>query len=123
MAKVTVNGEIFDFDRDRKPLAEMLALEKAMDTTYGQWEEGLQAGSARALAGFVWLVWRRDGRDVKFSDIEDGTVEVNFAEFSLEDGEATLGPTTPTVSSTTGDGTSPRSARSASARGRSASST
>jgi hypothetical protein len=126
LTKVTINGEKFDFDRDRKPLAEMLALEKALNITYGEWESGLQAGSARSMAGFIWLVWRRDGRDIKFADIESGAVEINFGEFTIDEDEGPPGPTTGAgsreASNTTGASTSARSRRSsASGPGRSAS--
>ena len=124
MAKVTINGEVFEFDRSRKPMSEALALEKALGISYGQWEEDMQAGSARALAGFMWLVWRRDGRDIDFADIESGKVDIELNEFIVEDdGDADVDPTTRGASNTTGASTSPRSANSGSARGKSASST
>jgi len=118
VAKVHINGEIFDFDRGSRPMSEMIALEKALDTTYSQWETAMQAGSARALAGLVWLVWRRDGRDVKFSDIESGKVEVEYNTFTIDAEDGAVDPTTPPGSPTTGDGISPRSRRSTSDRGR-----
>ena len=99
MAKIFINGETFDFDRSKKPLSEMLALEKALGIPYGEWETLLAAGSARALAGFCWLVWRRDGRDVAFADIEDGTVEIDLNTFDVEQdpepGEQEADPTPP----------------------------
>ena len=109
MAKVRIGGEYFDFDFSSQPLAEMLALEKALNVTYGQWSSDRQAGSARALAGLIWLVWRRNGREVDFADIESGVVPVDLAEFELEDsGEApdpTRSPSGQEASTTTGAGT------------------
>ena len=88
MAKVTISAdgvtETFEFDRSHKPLSEMIALEKALGITYGQWEGELAEGSARALAGFCWLILRRDGRDVTFADIENGTVAIDLAAFDVE---------------------------------------
>src|SRR5215510_5252650 len=69
MAKIRINGEYFEFDRDYKPMSEALALEKALKITYGQWERDLTAGSARAIAGLIWVVWRRNGREVDFAEI------------------------------------------------------
>ena len=116
MAKIRINGELFDFDRDYKPMAEALVLEKTLGTTYGQWEQDLAEGSARAIAGLIWLVWRRNGREVDFADIESGAVDVNLAAFGAEDEEAPPGPTTGPVgqeaSPTTGPGTSGRSRKS-----------
>jgi hypothetical protein len=134
VAKVRINGETFEFDRVRKPLAEMMALEKVLGIPYGQWEADLQAGSARALAGFVWLVWRREGRDVAFSAIESGEVEIDYnsIEFEKDDDQkpddgvdptpGTPGPSTASTSSAPGPaaGSSP-SAVSASGRGKSGS--
>ena len=118
MAKVTINGEVFGWDPSRKPMSEALAIETALKCRYADWEEDIQAGSARALAGFIWLVWRRDGRDVKFSDIESGKVEVEYNTFTIDAEDGAVDPTTPPGSPTTGDGISPRSRRSTSDRGR-----
>ena len=35
MAKVHINGEIFDFDREKRPMAEMIALEKELGELVG----------------------------------------------------------------------------------------
>jgi hypothetical protein len=88
VAKVRINGETFDFDRAHKPLSEMVALERAYGAPYGQWEHELEAGSAKALGTFIWLVWRRDGRDIPLEDILSGEAEVDLNEFEVEqDGE------------------------------------
>ena len=128
MAKVTINGEVFEFDQTRKPMAEALALEKALGMPYGQWEEAIGQGSARAMCGFIWLVWRRAGRDTELKDLLDGTIDIDLNAIEIaEDGDAPPDPTStgpgPAASPTTGTATSPRSAASTSARGRSASST
>ena len=80
MAKIRVNGEVFDFDGTKKPMSEALALEAAAGMRYAEWESELQAGSAKAMCGFVWLVWRRNGREVPFADILSGAVEIDLAE-------------------------------------------
>jgi len=105
VAKVTINGEVFSWDPARKPLSEALAIEAGLKCRYVDYETDLAAGSARALAGFIWLVWRRNGRDVPLED-------------TSEDG---AGPTTPPPgrSPTTGTGTSASSRKSStSARGK-----
>ena len=112
MAKITINGEVFQFDLIRKPMSEALAIETGLKCRYADWEADLQAGSARALAGFIWLVWRRDGRAVEFADIESGAVEVNLAGFEVEDGtpDPTISPAAKGASTGTGANTSRRSA-------------
>ena len=124
MAKVTINGEVFEWDPSRKPMSEALALETALKCRYADWETDLQAGSARAMAGFIWLVWRRDGRDVSLDDIVSGKVEIDLNSLSLEADEDEADPTIPppAASSTTGASISPRSVSSGSGRGRSGSS-
>ena len=114
MAKVRINGERFDYDFSSQPLAEMLALEKALKTTYGQWSADRQAGSARALAGLIWLVWRRNGREIPFEDIESGKVPLDLADFDIEDAGEEPGPTKPPTeaSPSTGSSTSGRSPKS-----------
>ena len=125
MAKVTINGEIFDFDQSKRPMLEALTIEDKLKMPYAQWETALAAGSVRALCGFIWMVWHRDGRDVSLDDILNGTAEVNLADVNIEADEGDADPTSPPPppSATTGAGTSARSASSGSAPGKSASST
>lgn len=114
MAKVTIGGEVFEYDFDSQPLSEMLALEKALKITYGQWSSDRRAGSARALAGLIWLIWLRNGREVDFADIESGKIKLDLADFDIEDAGEDPGPTNPPTeaSSTTAAGTLARSRRS-----------
>lgn len=114
MAKVTINGEMFDFDQTKRPMLEALTIEDKLRMPYADWETALQAGSVRALAGFVWMVWHRDGRDTTIDDILNGTAEVNLADVKIEADEGDADPTSPTPgpSPTTGSGTSARSPKS-----------
>jgi hypothetical protein len=135
MAKVTINGEVFQWDPTRRPMSEALAIEHALKVRYADWEQDVQSGSAFALCGFIWLLWRRDGRDIPFDDIVSGKVDIDLGDFAIEMEpgepgyeEAQGGGTDPTnpapeATSTTAASTSPRSANSISGRGRSASST
>jgi hypothetical protein len=114
VAKVTINGEVFRWDPARKPLSEALAIEDGLKCKYADYETGLQGGSARSLAGFIWLVWRRNGRDVPLADILSGDVEVDLDGLSIEDDGDEAGPTSPSPgrSATTGTGTSASSRKS-----------
>jgi hypothetical protein len=109
VAKVHINGESFAYDRSHKPLSEMMALERALAIPYAQWEADLTAGSARALAAFCWLIWRRDGRDVPFADIESGAVEIDYnsIEFELDGDQKPEAETDPTPD-TPGPNVAPR---------------
>jgi hypothetical protein len=84
LAKVTINGEVFEWDPSRKPMSEALALETGLKCRYVDWETELQAGQARAMCGFIWLVWCRAGRDVSLEDILAGKVEIDLNELSVE---------------------------------------
>jgi hypothetical protein len=95
VAKVTINGEVFDFDVSRRPMSEALAIENALHCTYAKWETDMQEGSARAMCGFIWLVWRRDGRDVKLADVLSGDVEIDLAGLEIEPDEGDADPTSP----------------------------
>jgi hypothetical protein len=114
VAKVTINGETFDFEQTRRPLLEALTIEDNLKCRYADWETDLQAGSAKALCGFIWMVWARDGRDVSLEDILSGKVEVNLAEVNIEPDEGDADPTSPppVPSSTTAAATSARSRKS-----------
>ena len=105
MAKVTINGEVFEWDGSRKPMSEALALENALKCRYADWETDLTAGSARALCGFVWLVWRRAGRDVPMDDILAGKVEIDLDSFTIEPDEGDADPTSPPPEPTATTGT------------------
>jgi len=92
--KVSIDGEFFEFDPQRKSMAEMLVLEDATGIAYGQWESGLQQGTAQALGALAWLLWHRAGRHVSWDDIKSGAVELNLAEMRFEDAEKAPDPTT-----------------------------
>jgi len=122
VAKVTINGEVFSWDPARKPLSEALAIEAGLKCRYVDYETDLAAGSARALAGFIWLVWRRNGRDVPLADILSGAVDIDLGDLDIEAEEGEADPTNPIppVSGTTAASTSASSPRSsASVPGRS----
>lgn len=95
MAKVTISGEVFEWDPSRKPMSEALAIENGLKCRYVDWETDLEAGSARAMCGFIWLVWRRAGRDVSLEDILAGKVEIDLNDMSVEPDEGDADPTSP----------------------------
>jgi hypothetical protein len=130
VTKVVINGETYDFDGQKQPMSEALAIEQVYGRRYAEWQSDLQAGAAKAFAVLAWIIWRRDGRDVPFEDIIGGAVDFDLAEM-LEsmaesvkaDEGAEAGPTAPSAPAgtrTTGTSTSERSAStSTSGRGKS----
>jgi hypothetical protein len=131
--KIVLAGESFDYDGSKVPMSEALAIERVYERRYAEWQSDLAAGSAKALCVLAWLIWRRDGRDVPFGDILDGTADFDLMEMMnslAESAEAETPEKDPTVPSdpagTPGIGTGTLSslpASSGSARGKSGSST
>lgn len=78
--KVTINGEVFDFDGRRQKVAEALAIEEAYGRRYVEWQDDMTAGGAKALCTLAWLIWRRDGRDVPLEDILTEKVDLDLNE-------------------------------------------
>ena len=140
--KVTLNGEVFDFDGRKQKVAEALAIEEAYGRRYVEWQDDMTAGGAKALCTLAWLIWRRDGRDVALEDILTDKVELDLNELlssiiesaqadaaaeAEAEKSAAANPTPagsdPAGTPTTGPSTSPSSATtSGSARGKSGSS-
>jgi len=77
--KITIDGQVFDYEAKR-PLSEAIAIEKAWGRRYAEWETELAAGSAEATAVLVWVIWRREGRDVPLDDLLSGKIDLDYAE-------------------------------------------
>jgi hypothetical protein len=80
MAKIIIDGETFDYDGQRQPVSEALAIEEVYGARYAQWQDDLWAGSAKAMCALAWVIWRREGRDVAFADIIGGKVDFDLGE-------------------------------------------
>lgn len=119
---------------------EALWIEHVYKRRYGEWQDDLQSGSAKALIMLACLIWRRDGRDADaaWRDILAGDLDFDLNEMlasmqeaaeAAEKAAAAEGPTTPGTprdpagTSTTAASTSaPSPSISTSPRGKSASS-
>ena len=80
MAKVTINGETFEYDSGKAPMSEALWVEDVYKRRYVEWQDDLQNGSARAMCVLACLIWRRDGRDVPYEDIISGKIDFDIGE-------------------------------------------
>jgi len=83
MPKVTVDGQVFDYDPSKMLNTEAIALQKVTGMRMPEWTKSLSEGDAYALTGLVWLLWRRNGREVAFDD-----VEFDIGSIDLQDDEA-----------------------------------
>lgn len=138
--KVTIDGQVYEYDGRKGPVHEALWIEDVYKKNYGQWQQDMAEGSARAFIMLVCLIWRREGRDVDtaYQDIIDGKIGFDIDEMvrsmaesaaAEEKAQAEADPTTPgespgpAGSPMTGTGTSGSSpSGSGSARGKSGSS-
>jgi hypothetical protein len=80
VAKIIIDGETFDYDGQKQPMSEALAIEEVYGRRYAEWQQDLAGGSAKAYCVLAWLVWRREGRDVPFADIIAGKVDFDLGE-------------------------------------------
>lgn len=88
MAKVTIDGQVFDYDPTRMLNTEAIALQKVTGMRMQEWSSALTEGDAFALTGLAWLLWRRAGREVSFDE-----VEFDIGSLELEDDEPAADPT------------------------------
>ena len=68
--KMTIDGQAFDYDPTRLMNTEAMALQKVTGMSVPEWSKALQSGDAYAMTGLVWLLWRRNGREVAFDEVE-----------------------------------------------------
>jgi len=103
--RVTIRGEVFSFDNERYPLSEAIELEEKLGVPFHAWKGDLDRGSAKALAGFVWLVFKRNGKDTTLEDIISGAYDVSERdiEIELEGGEDPTDLPSPTPGSSTSE--------------------
>ena len=116
MVKVTINGEVYSFDHERYPLPEAIDLEEKIGMPFHAWKTAFYSGSAKGLAGFVYLVLKRNGKDVPLEDILSGAYELAWDDVDLER-EGGEGPTGPPSSADDGPTSGPSPSGSGSGRG------
>lgn len=84
MPKIHIGGEATEFDLDRLPLHEGIALQKATGWRMKQLAEACGEGDLVAVAALVWLALRRMGKDVTFDDITTGAYPIDLASIVIE---------------------------------------
>jgi hypothetical protein len=102
LLKVTIHGTVYPFDNERYPVAEAIELEEKLGMPFHAWKVALADGSVKALAGFAWLVLKRNGQPVPWQDIVTGAYDLSESDIGIEQegGEDPTGPPSP------GDGSS-----------------
>ncbi len=84
MLKVTIKGEVYPFDNERYPLPEAIELEEKLGMAFGEWQLALPRGSAKALAGFVWLVLKRNDQATPLANILTGKFPLDESDVIIE---------------------------------------
>ena len=82
--KVTIKGVVYPFDGERYPVSEAIELEEKLGMSFHAWRSALNSGSVKALAGFVWLVLKRNGQNVPWQDIVTGAYELSDSDVDIE---------------------------------------
>jgi hypothetical protein len=77
--KIAISGETYEYDPDTLLNTEAIALQRATGMRPPEFGKALELGDAVALTGLVWLIWRRNGRNVEFD-----AVEFDLADVSIE---------------------------------------
>lgn len=80
--KVTIEGQVYNFDRTLVRNKHYIVLERATGMTTGEWEQALEKGSVLAITGLVWLVLQQDGQSIDFGDVDfdPRQVDVDFSD-------------------------------------------
>jgi hypothetical protein len=90
--KVSIGGQVYEYDGTKAPMHEALWIEHVYKRNYGQWQIDLSEGSAKAFIMLACLIWRREGRDVDtaYQDVLDGKVDFDLSEMSRSMAESAL---------------------------------
>jgi hypothetical protein len=67
--KLTVDGEVYEYDPGRLMNVEAMHLERVTGMTIPEWSNALTKGSTLALTALVQMVWKRAGRAVPFEEV------------------------------------------------------
>lgn len=84
MPKIHIGGDSVEFDLAHLPLHEGIALQKATGWRMKQLAEACADGDMLAIAALAWLALKRMGKDMPFSDIEDGTYPIDLGSLTVE---------------------------------------
>jgi len=81
--KVTIEGQVYDFDPATVDNRTLMDIEDATGKTTGEWQDELSRGSMRATTALVWVILRDNGQpDLTFDE-----VRFNPSELDIEDDE------------------------------------
>jgi hypothetical protein len=86
--KVTVEGQVYDFDQDNVRNRTLIAIERATGMTTGEWQDALTRGSVLAATALVWVILRENGQpDLEFDDVDFNPQTMEIADADEEPGK------------------------------------
>lgn len=91
--KVTIDGQVFDYNPNRMLNTEAIALQKVTGMRMQEWTSALTEGDAFALTGLVWLLYRREGNEVRFDEVEFDIGSIDIQDDEKPATEVEAGPT------------------------------
>lgn len=106
MIRFTIDGEKHEFDDDKIFNHELIAIKRVTEEKLDLvgFLTGIQAKDTEALTALVWISMKRNGSDIKFSDVEFDVVEFLTSFESDQEPDAEPDPTqsdaTPPTSAT-----------------------
>lgn len=76
MMRFTVDGEKFEFNEKKLRNTEAIALQKVTGMKVVEFYDALSESDANAVTALVWLVKRRAGDEVRFTELDFDLFEV-----------------------------------------------
>ncbi|MEU2340067.1 hypothetical protein ABZ608_42180 [Streptomyces sp. NPDC013172] len=80
MFKLTVAGDVYEFDGDRMLLAEAREIKKFTGMTIPKWSMGIDEMDPDAIQSLIYLAKKRAGESLRYSDLDS----LDFADIELE---------------------------------------
>jgi hypothetical protein len=75
--KVTIDGQVYAFDRSQMRNRQYMEIERVTGMTTGEWEQACERGSVLAMTALVWFVLRFNGQeDLAFEDVDFDPVKL-----------------------------------------------
>lgn len=80
MIKLTVEGQVYEFDQERLLLAEARQMKKLTGLTPPRWAEGIDEQDPDAIAMLVYMAKKRAGETLRFEDLDS----LDYADIEME---------------------------------------
>lgn len=96
--KIRIEDQFYDFEADRLMLKEAMAVKTYTGMGVTDWNKALEEFDPNAIAALVWILKKRAGEDVRFSDLDFNLADLEILSDEGEVADPTSGATTPAES-------------------------